>query len=453
MRLKGKILIVDDNKSILSSLQMLLQAHFKYVQAINTPNRIVCEMERCAYDVVLLDMNFKASTQTGNEGIYWLRRIKELHPESSVVMITAYGDVELAVRALKEGATDFLLKPWDNENLVVQLQSALKLSRTKSQWCLTAPNLASTTAIIGSSPAFLRTMKLVHKVAKTDANILITGENGTGKELVAKEIHRLSLRAKQQMVSVDMGSVSESLFESELFGHVKGAFTDARASRKGKFEEADNSTLFLDEIGNLPMALQMKLLVALQNRHVVRVGTNIPIPFNIRLISATNGNLEQMVYQGRFREDLFFRINTIHIEVPPLRERQDDIADLAAFFLQNYSQKYNKGQLQLHADTIDKMKAYPWPGNIRELQHSIEKAVILSETQCLMPQDFNLKSNAPKTSMAEIPNFGTIEDMEREMICQSLLKHQANLSSVAEELGISRQTLYNKINKYNIDYK
>lgn len=456
MKTKGNILIVDDNKSVLSALQLVLQKHFVYVHGMSSPNLIISAMQQERYDVVLLDMNFTASVQSGNEGIYWLKRIVEAHPQVSVVMITAFGDVELAVRALKEGATDFLLKPWDNDKLVGHILSALKLSRTKKQL---QPQRKTSTPLtdkqlIGSSPAFMHTLKMVHKVAKTDANILITGENGTGKELIARELHRLSARRQQPLVSVDMGSVSESLFESELFGHVKGAFTDAREHRKGKFEEADKGSLFLDEIGNLSPAMQVKLLTALQNRQIVRVGSNEYIPIDIRLICATNCQLHQMVGKGRFREDLLFRINTIQIELPPLRQRQEDIEDLANFFLQKYCQKYDTTNIQLHPSAIDKMRHYSWPGNIRELQHSIEKAVILCEGDSLTADDFNLKANTEDHSLPsdKMPHYSTIEDMEKEMIRQALKNMDGKLSPTADALGISRQTLYNKLKKYDIEH-
>ncbi len=449
---KGNILIVDDNKSILSALEILLIPEFQTVTTLSDPNQIPTELRRKDYNLVILDMNFNAGINTGNEGIYWLGRIKETHPEISVVMITAYGDIELTVKALKMGATDFFLKPWDNNKLLATLRSALQLNwskkevnqlKEKEKGLKTEINREQK-FIIGSSPQLMQVLNMVRKVAKTDANVLITGENGTGKELIAHEIHRLSERANEVLISVDMGAVSETLFESELFGHVKGAFTDARDNRPGKFEVADKGSLFLDEIGNLPYHLQAKLLVALQNRKISRVGSNQTIPIDIRLICATNKNLEQMVGEGAFREDLLYRINTIQIEVPPLRERGNDILVLADFFLKKYASKYNKPGLKINQQAQDKLKKYTWPGNIRELQHTIEKAVILSEGSVLKAEDFFMRPVVQgRNSDAEM----TLEEMEKRMINQAIDKNNGNLSAAAEQLGITRQTLYNKIKK------
>lgn len=449
---KGNILIVDDNKSILSALEILLIPEFQTVTTLSDPNQIPTELRRKDYNLVILDMNFNAGINTGNEGIYWLGRIKETHPEISVVMITAYGDIELTVKALKMGATDFFLKPWDNNKLLATLKSALQLNwskkevnqlKEKEKGLKTEINREQK-FIIGSSPQLMQVLNMVRKVAKTDANVLITGENGTGKELIAHEIHRLSERANEVMISVDMGAVSETLFESELFGHVKGAFTDARDNRPGKFEVADKGSLFLDEIGNLPYHLQAKLLAALQNRKISRVGSNQTIPVDIRLICATNKNLEQMVGEGAFREDLLYRINTIQIEVPPLRERGNDILVLADFFLKKYASKYNKPGLKINQQAQDKLMKYTWPGNIRELQHTIEKAVILSEGSVLKAEDFFMRPVVQgRNSDAEM----TLEEMEKRMINQAIDKNNGNLSAAAEQLGITRQTLYNKIKK------
>ena len=400
-------------------------------------------------------MNFNAGINSGNEGIYWLGRIKETNPEISVVMITAYGDIELTVKALKMGATDFFLKPWDNNKLLATLKSALQLSwskkevsqlKEKEKGLKTEINREQKN-IVGSSPQLVQMMNMVQKVARTDANVLITGENGTGKELIAHEIHRLSSRSKEVLVSVDMGAITETLFESELFGHVKGAFTDARESRSGNFEIADKGSLFLDEIGNLSFHLQAKLLAAIQNRQISRVGSNQNIPIDIRLICATNKNLESMVHDGLFREDLLYRINTIQIEVPPLRDRGRDILVLADFFLQKYATKYNKPNLRIIQQAQDKLLNYAWPGNIRELQHTIEKAVILSEGDVLKSEDFFIRPTVnEKINESEL----TLEDMEKRMISFSIGKNNGNLSAVAEQLGISRQTLYNKMKKFGI---
>jgi DNA-binding NtrC family response regulator len=449
---KGNILIVDDNKSILSALEILLIPEFQTVTTLSDPNLIPSELRKKDYNLVILDMNFNAGINTGNEGIYWLGRIKETHPEISVVMITAYGDIELTVKALKMGATDFFLKPWDNNKLLATLHSALQLNWSKKEVSqlkekekgLKTELNREQKFIIGSSPQLMQVLNMVRKVAKTDANVLITGENGTGKELIAHEIHRLSERANEVLISVDMGAVSETLFESELFGHVKGAFTDARDNRPGKFEVADKGSLFLDEIGNLPYHLQAKLLAALQNRKISRIGSNQTIPIDIRLICATNKNLEQMVAEGAFREDLLYRINTIQIEVPPLRERGNDILVLADFFLKKYSSKYNKPGLKINQQAQDKLMKYTWPGNIRELQHTIEKAVILSEGNVLKAEDFFMRPVIlGRGSDAEI----TLEEMEKRMINKAIDKNNGNLSAAAEQLGITRQTLYNKIKK------
>ena len=449
---KGSILIVDDNKSILSALEILLSPDFQTITTLTDPNQIPSELRKREYNLVLLDMNFKSGINTGNEGIYWLGRIKESHPEISVVMITAYGDVELTVKALKMGATDFFLKPWDNNKLLATLKSAIQLNwskkevnelREKEKGLKNEIN-RDQKIIIGSSPKLMHVLNLVRKVAKTEANILITGENGTGKELIAQEIHRISERSKEVLVSVDMGAITETLFESELFGHVKGAFTDARESRPGKFEVADKGTLFLDEIGNLSFHLQSKLLAAIQNRQISRIGSNQMIPFDIRLICATNKNLESMVNEGLFREDLLYRINTIQIEVPPLRERDDDILLLSEFFLKKYSVKYNKPSMRINQQAQDKLLRYSWPGNIRELQHTIEKAVILSEGSLLKPEDFFMR---PIVSSKQGKSDITLSDMETRMINHAIEKHHGNLSAAAEQLGITRQTLYNKIKK------
>ena len=449
---KGNILIVDDNKSILSALEIFLTPEFQTVTTLSDPNQIPTELRKKEYNLVILDMNFNAGINTGNEGIYWLGRIKESNPEISVVMITAYGDVELTVKALKAGATDFFLKPWDNNKLLATLKSALQLNWSKKEVSqlkekekgLKTELNREQKFIVGSSPQLMQMLNMVRKVAKTDANVLITGENGTGKELIAHEIHRLSERSQEVLVSVDMGAITETLFESELFGHVKGAFTDARENRPGKFEVADKGSLFLDEIGNLSFHLQAKLLAAIQNRQISRIGSNQTIPVDIRLICATNKNLESMVHEGLFREDLLYRINTIQIEVPPLRDRGNDVLVLADFFLKKYGGKYNKPSLKINQQAQDKLLKYAWPGNIRELQHTIEKAVILSEGNVLKPDDFFMK---PVISGKANDNSLTLEDMERRMINQAIEKNNGNLSAAADQLGITRQTLYNKIKK------
>ncbi|MGE0020858.1 MAG: sigma-54-dependent transcriptional regulator [Draconibacterium sp.] len=450
---KGNILIVDDNKSILSALEILLSSEFQTVTTLPDPNQIPAELRKRDYNLVVLDMNFNAGINTGNEGIYWLGRIRETNPEISVVMITAYGDVELTVKALKAGATDFVLKPWDNAKMLATLKSALQLNLSKkevSQLKEKEKGLKNEINreqkfIVGSSAQLMQVLNLVRKVAKTDANVLITGENGTGKELIAQEIHRLSNRSNEVLVSVDMGAVTETLFESELFGHVKGAFTDARESRAGKFEVADKGSLFLDEIGNLSFHLQAKLLAAIQNRQISRIGSNQTVPVDIRLICATNKNLENMVREGLFREDLLYRINTIQIEVPPLRERGNDVLVLADFFLKKYASKYNKPNLKINQQAQEKLLKYNWPGNIRELQHTVEKAVILSDNNILKPEDFFMR---PVATVQNHATELTLEEMEKRMINQAISKNQGNLSAAAEQLGITRQTLYNKMKRF-----
>lgn len=451
----ANILIVDDNKSILSAMELLLKGRCGKVKTLSSPNLVLSELQRETYDVLLLDMNFSAGINTGNEGIYWLQRILEQEPSISIVMITAYGDVELAVKAVRMGATDFVLKPWDNEKMLATIDSAWRLNQSKKEVKklklkekqLIAEINRPTQTLIGSSTAWKTVIDLVAKVASTNANVLITGENGTGKELIAREIHRLSPRTDKVMVTVDMGSIAETLFESELFGHIKGAFTDARTDRVGKIETANEGTLFLDEIGNLPMPMQAKLLSVLQNRTITRVGENSPVQVDVRLICATNCNLLQMVANGRFREDLLYRINTIHIELPPLRNRKSDIAELSAFFLKKYTEKYNKHGVELGDGALKKLEEYAWPGNVRELQHAIEKAVILGDGFMLQPSDFIFRTGESASS----DNYdGTLEEMEKKLIADAISKLEGNLTAVAVQLGVTRQTLYNKIKRYGL---
>jgi DNA-binding NtrC family response regulator len=405
-------------------------------------------------DLVVLDMNFSAGVNSGNEGLYWLKKITEFDPEIPVVMITAYGDVELAVKALKEGATDFVLKPWDNQKMLATLKSAYQLRQSRlevsrlrqKEKALKQEINREFQPMIGNSHSIMQMQNMIAKVAKTEANVLITGENGTGKELVAREIHRLSGRKEEVLVSVDMGAVSETLFESELFGHVKGAYTDAREDRVGKIETAHNGTLFLDEIGNFSLSLQAKMLTVLQNRQITPLGSNRPIDVNIRLICATNRDLSHMIDEGTFREDLLYRINTIHIEVPPLRDRGKDISLLSEFFLKKYADKYGKENLRINSQAQEKLLNYRWPGNVRELQHSIEKAVILSDGNVLKPENFFFK---PIMTVTIDQNL-TVEDMEKKMISGVMKKANGNMSIAAQRLGFSRQTLYNKIKKYGI---
>lgn len=453
MTKKGTILVVDDNKTILQTLRLLLNGYFERVLTIASPNRIDTVLREEAVDIVLLDMNFSAGINSGNEGIYWLTRIKKINANIPVVVFTAYADIDLAVRAIKEGAADFVAKPWDNKKLIATLLAAYNLHRSKQEVKYLKEmkhELSTETPMFwGTSRAMQQVRTMVDKVADTEANILITGENGTGKEVLAGEIHRLSSRAGELMVSVDMGALTETLFESELFGHVKGAFTDAHFDRIGKFEVAQGGTLFLDEIGNLPYHLQAKLLSAIQRRTIVKVGSNRPIPVDVRLICATNRNLQKMVADKQFREDLFYRINTIHIEIPPLRERPEDIVPLGNLFLERYAAKYHKQGLMFDADVQRRLREYPWYGNIRELQHTVEKAVIVCDTECITAENLSLSPStvppmvAPQTVM-------TLEEMERMAIRNAIRQNGNNMSAVATQLGITRQTLYNKIRKYGL---
>ena len=450
MAKKGIVLVVDDNKGILAAVKMLLDTHFEKVITLTSPNMIQNTLRKESIDVVLLDMNFSAGINTGNEGLFWLSEIKKTDASMQVVLFTAYADIDLAVRGIKEGAADFIVKPWDNAKLIETLQNAYELKvANKKGIKLNKEKLVvskESGMFWGGSSAMQQLRSLIEKVAGTDANILITGENGTGKEMLAREIHLLSNRRKEALVTVDMGAITETLFESELFGHVKGAFTDARTDRPGKFEAANNGTLFLDEIGNLPYHLQAKLLTALQNRSIVRVGSNTSIPVNIRLIAATNKNLQEMVQKEQFREDLLYRINTIHVEIPPLRERPEDIVPLTEIFLSQYSNIYGKSSMKLSTNAKEKLKAQLWYGNIRELQHTIEKAVIISDGETLEEKNFDF----PSKKETVLKEATTLEEMEYNMIKNAMDKYNGNLSLVASQLGISRQTLYNKIKRYEL---
>ncbi len=451
----GTILIVDRDKESVAAMDQVLRREFANVITLHTPERIKEVLIKNTVDVILLDANFKSAVRNGNEGLFWMREVISHDRNISVVIVTETDDTELIVRAIREGAMDFIRKPCEDARLLATVNAAWQLRQSKTEASsLKKDNIQLKQAIKGSSekiingasPTMIRVMDTVRKVAATDANVLITGENGTGKELVAKEIHRLSRRSDELMVSVDMGSVTESLLESELFGHVKGAFTDAREERVGKFESANNSTLFLDEIGNLSLQAQAKILRVLQTRSVCRVGSNRQAKIDIRLITATNCDLMKMVKEGRFREDLLYRINTIMIEVPPLRDRVDDIPILAKHFLRDYSAKYGRGEMKISIQGLEKLATYDWPGNVRELQHAIEKAVILGDSQVLKPSDFVFSPAPPRSSHAEM----TLEEMERKHIAESLRRHNGNISATAGRLGITRQTLYNKMNSYGL---
>ena len=442
----GTIIIVDDNKGVLTAVQLLLKNHFSKAITLSSPVSLSSVLREENPEVVLLDMNFTSGINNGNEGLFWLHEIKRQYPNLPVVLFTAYADIDLAVRGIKEGATDFIVKPWDNQKLVETLLNAASQAKEGKKKNRKKENPSIAAMYGGESSAMQQLRMLVEKVAKTNANILITGENGTGKEMLAREIHALSSRYKETMVSVDMGAITESLFESELFGHVKGSFTDAHADRTGKFEAANHSSLFLDEIGNLPYHLQAKLLTAIQQRSIVRVGSNEPVPVDIRLICATNRNLQGMVDKGEFREDLLYRINTIHVEIPPLRNRREDIVPLAERFITRFCKHYDKAPISLTASACEKLTAHSWYGNIRELEHAIEKAVIICDGNSIPAEMFQL---VQKTEIQQT-EASTLEEMEKAMIRKALDKCGGNLSAVASQLGITRQTLYNKMKKFGL---
>ncbi|MCY1634250.1 sigma-54-dependent transcriptional regulator [Marinifilum sp. D737] len=456
MKKNGKLLIVDDNKSVLSSLKLFLKHHFELLDICSNPNQIPGLITKDKYDVVLLDMNFSAGVNSGNEGLYWLREVLKLDASLVVILFTAYGDVNLAVNAMKEGATDFILKPWDNKKLLATLQSGVELHRTRVQVekleqqknYLQKDLNQQFVNIIGESDAIKKVLSTVKKVAATDANILILGENGTGKELIAREIHQLSSRKKNIFLGVDLGALSDNLFESELFGHVKGSFTDAKEDRIGRFQAANKGTIFLDEIGNLSMPMQAKLLSVLQNRVVTPIGSNQQDEIDVRLICATNANIQKLISTDRFREDLLYRINTITIELPPLRERDNDVLIIGEHFLKQFAQKYGKKLPVIHAEAKEKLVSYSWPGNIRELRHCMERAIILTDSEVLQANDFHLEQKDSQVSFGSKPM--SLEEGERVIIENSLKRNRGNISQVAKELNVGRQTLYRKIEKYNI---
>lgn len=454
----GKILIIDDNEDLLFAAKMLLKKHAKEVMIEKDPRRIPFLINNNSFDVILLDMNFREDTTSGKEGFYWLSQIKEIDPKAVVILITAFGDVEMAVQALKEGATDFILKPWQNEKLIATLHSALKLKESynevdqlqRKQKALQTDLKKPYTDIIGSSASMKNIFSIIDKVAQTDANVLILGENGTGKELIARAIHDRSHRKDEIFVGVDMGAITETLFESELFGHKRGAFTDAKDDRAGRFEVADQGTLFLDEIGNLSMPLQSKLLTVLQKREVTRIGTNKAIPVDIRLICATNMHVHEMVQDHTFRQDLLYRINTVEIFLPPLRERQDDIPQLANHFLKQYSQKYRKNFIGFKPAAMELLQRYSWPGNIRELQHAIERAIIMAEGNELDSRDFFFLSAKPSSEKVQSTTTLNLDDMERSTIQRAIDKNGGNISKAAKELGLTRASLYRRLEKYGL---
>jgi len=448
MKGQGTLLVVDDNRNILVAVRMLLENIFGEVVTLPGPNQIPSVIAEKKPDVVLLDMNFGSGMNNGNEGLFWLREIKKMEPSIQVVLFTAFADVELAVTGIKSGAADFIVKPWNNAKMVETLVNAYKLSRDKQFGpAMVKGTINEESMYWGKSPEMTRLHSIVEKVSGTDANILITGENGTGKEVLAREMHRLSARSSGPMVAVDMGAIAETLFESELFGYARGAFTDAKSDKAGKFEIAQGGTLFLDEIGNLSYALQSKLLTVLQKRSVVRVGSNKEIPVNIRLICATNRDLDEMVAREQFREDLLYRINTIVVHLPALRERKEDIIPLAEVFLKRYGNMYGKPGVHFTTGAVEKLYEQPWYGNIRELQHVVEKAVIMSDGLAVPPDV--IETSQPRQNRRG-EDITTIEEMECQLIENAMAKCNGNLSSVAGQLGISRQTLYNKIKKYGL---
>ena len=446
---KAKILVVDDNSGIRAALKLLLPMHFAQVELIPSPNELVSRIAEFRPDVVLLDMNFHTDINTGNEGLYWLSEIKKRCPDIEVVLFTAYADIQLAVEGMKRGAFDFIVKPWDNEKLIETLKAAYN-GRSKEARERNSVPPSSVSMLWGKGNVMASVRRTVEKIAPTDASVLITGENGTGKDVLAGEIHRMSERALQKMVCVDAGALTETLFESELFGHVKGAFTDAHADHVGKFEQADGGTLFLDEIGNIPLHLQAKLLRALQNRSITKVGDTKSIPVNIRLICATNKDLEKMVQNGEFREDLYYRINTMHIHLPALRERTDEIVPLAEMFITKYSDRYRRLVKGISDEAKAMLEAHYWSGNIRELQNCIEKAVIMSDGEMLTGADIELTPARVSHESAGLSGNETLEETEEKAIRAAMTRFGGNLSMVAKSLDISRPTLYAKLKKYNI---
>ncbi len=452
----GKILLADDDEFVLLSLKLLLEPHFQSVVTTNNPERIPALFDRQQFDVVVLDMNFRQSDTTGTQGLFWLKKILSISPETQVILLTAYADVHVAVESIREGALDFIVKPWQNEKLLATVKAANKLSQEKTkvrQLKSTQRSLISALEpphepLLGNTESIQTIRRMIEKVAPTDAEVLILGANGTGKEVIAREIHRQSGRAEGVFMTVDVGALTETIFESEMFGHRKGAFTDAKEDRIGRFEAAAGGTLLLDEIGNLSLSLQSKLLTVLQHKKIVRLGTNEPIDVNVRILCATNSNLEAMVKEGRFREDLLYRINTVEITVPPLIDRQDDIPVLAEYYLKKLATRYHKPDLQISEEAMRWLRSAPWPGNVRELKHSIERAVILSEGTTLQARDFGSNQKAS-------PNDFNFEDLklsklEEWAIRKALARHGGNVSHAAEELGLSRGALYRRMDQYGI---
>jgi len=453
---EAKILVVDDDIDVLNSARLFLKQQFTLVQIENDPENIPLHFEREAFDVVLLDMNFRKGENDGSDGLNWLNKILTIDPNAIVILVTAYGEFELAVEAIKTGGTDFITKPWKNEKLFATITSALQLRKSKlevdrlknTQKTLEGDLDLQYENFLGESEPMQRVFSMIEKVGPTDATVLILGENGTGKGVAARALHKMSARKNEVFINVDLGSLSEPLFESELFGHVKGAFTDAKEDKPGRFELASGGTLFLDEVGNLSLPLQAKLLTVLQNRKVSRVGSNKEIPIDIRLICATNMPLYEMVKEGKFRQDLLYRMNTVELRMPSLAERTDDLDLLINHFIQVFGKKYNKEKVRIDGPTVNKLKKYPWPGNIRELEHAIERAIILADDNKLTSQDFLLNtSRAIGQSEADILN---LSEMEKRLILKALDKHNGNVTRAAKELGIDRLALYRRLQKYGL---
>jgi len=447
----AKILAVDDDQDVLVAVKMLLRPEVKEIVTEKNPEKILSLLAQNQFDLILLDMNYKSSLNTGNEGIFWLRKIREINKTVVVIMITAYGDIDLAVRSVKEGANDFVLKPWRNERLLETLESCCQQSITGNKQSTKNSSSKAETSLLGSSEAMQDVLYKIEKIAPTDANILILGENGTGKTEVAKLIHQKSLRYQKAFVHADLGSLTESLFESELFGHKKGAFTDAREDRAGRFESANEGTLFLDEIGNISLPQQAKLLTVLQNREVTRLGTNAPISINIRLISATNAPIKEMASQNQYRKDLIYRLNTIEIMLPPLRMRGNDVVLLAEYFMKSYSEKYHKNLVEIDEKAKVKLCQYAFPGNIRELQHSIERAVIMADNQAITARDLDLNSSIETAvMMSQESSILRIDEIEKSTILKAIERHDGNITKAARELGLTRTALYRRLGKYDI---
>lgn len=448
----ASILIVDDDIDVLTAVKLLLKTEAREVVTEKNPENIRALLDKTAFDVILLDMNFNSSINTGNEGIFWLKKIREFKSNAAVIMITAYGDIDLAIRSLKEGATDFVVKPWHNEKLLNTIREAIRKQesgKAPQGWSREGESVIGK-ELLGESEAMEEIFFKIEKVAPTDANILILGENGTGKDLIAKAIHQRSLRANKPLVKVDVGALTESLFESELFGHKKGAFTDAREDRAGRFEAANGGTLFLDEIGNISLHQQAKLLTVLQNRQVQRLGTNQPIPIDIRLVCATNVPLTELANENKFRKDLIYRINTVEIMVPPLRKRQEDIVLLANFFMKQYATKYFKPIIGFDASAINKLKQYHFPGNVRELQYSIERAVIMCDKDVLEASDLLFSPIESSVQLDAEVRETNLSAVEKNTILKVIEKHHGNISKAAKELGLTRTALYRRLNKYDI---